>query len=472
MTDRITHRLRQIGRPRHPIKMCVQPVMQRLDDRPTAFLSNPVSMLGGMSADLCLDRVERRDTREHFRRKRRLRRRVELEEPASHMCPTKCQVDRLIGAIASQALEAVIAVDLQNTFEAGQVLGRPQVLAVLTIDIGNRWVGRTAPWTVIDRIAPQKPRLGAPAARIKHGQAGVVGKDLRRRQNRCDHQVVERCQPPARCANPIAQRGAVQCDALALKHLGLTIQRQRITEFADDDMGDQRFGRHAAIDRACRSLGDNNRLLAVSAGVTWPTRHPDPQLCRHDVKLLRAQFTDAMHLAAAARAGLMRDIDHHLVARQMRRQCTVVASRPRGARSRLGSLRRCGRIFRRLALRDGLFLILEAQLQLLNRQLFGPTAELMTRQACDQQPKLVVLGIQLAQHLLQRDRIVRQCVRVDLHTAVMNDAAASLPELFAAPCKLTGQFRSTSRHRRPPFAAVEQSHKLCGGQHDPAGRVG
>ena len=100
-------------------------------------------------------------------------------------------------------------------------------------------------------------------------------------------------------------------------------------------------------------------------------------------------------------------------------------------------------------------------MQLLNRQLFGPTAELMTRQACDQQPKFVVLGIQLAQHLLQRDRIIRQCVRVDLHTAVMNDAAASLPELFAAPCKLSGQFRSTSRHRRPPFAAVEQSHKLC-----------
>ncbi len=104
--------------------------------------------------------------------------------------------------------------------------------------------------------------------------------------------------------------------------------------------------------------------------------------------------------------------------------------------SRLGSLRRCGRIFRRLALSDGLFLILEAQLQLLNRQLFGPTAELMTRQACDQQPKLVVLGVQLAQHLLQRDRIVRQCVRVDLHTAVMNDAAASLPEPFCSAMQI------------------------------------
>ena len=121
---------------------------------------------------------------------------------------------------------------------------------------------------------------------------------------------------------------------------------------------------------------------------------------------------------------------------------------------------------------DGLFLILEAELQLLGRQLFGPTAELMTRQALDQQPKLVVLGIQLAQHLLQRDGIVRQCVRVDLHSAMMNDAAASLPELFAAPGKLSGEFRSAARHRRPPLAAVEQSRQLRRGQHDPAGRVG
>ena len=279
--------------------------------------------------------VERGDTRQHFRRKRRLRRRVELEEAAPHMGPTECQADRLIGAIAGQALEAVIAVHLQHAVEAGEVLGRPRVLAVLGIDIGHGRVGRTAPWPVIDRIAPEKPRLGPPAAGIEHRQAGVVGKDLRRRQHRGDHQVVERRQPPARGANPIAQRRAIQRDALARQHLRLPIQRQGIAEFADDDMHDQRFGRHAAIDRPCRRLGDNNRLLAASAGVTRPARHPDPQLRRRDVELLGAQFADAVHVAAAARARLMRDIDHHLVARQMRRQCAVIASGRVGARSRL-----------------------------------------------------------------------------------------------------------------------------------------
>jgi hypothetical protein len=56
---------------------------------------------------------------------------------------------------------------------------------------------------------------------------------------------------------------------------------------------------------------------------------------------------------------------------------------------------------------DCLFLVLDAQLQLINRQLFGAPAELVTHQTFEQQPKLVVLGTQLAQHLLQCGRIVR-----------------------------------------------------------------
>ena len=69
-------------------------------------------------------------------------------------------------------------------------------------------------------------------------------------------------------------------------------------------------------------------------------------------------------------------------------------------------------------LSNGLFLILKAELQLLNRQLFGATTELMTRQApdqrkrramtlTDQQPQFVILGVQLAQHLLQHNGIIR-----------------------------------------------------------------
>ena len=118
-----------------------------------------------------------------------LRRRMELEEAAPHMCPTKCQADRLIGAIAGQALEAVkLATAPAEHLETGKMLGWPLVLTVLTIDIGNRRVGRTAPRTVIHRIAPRKPVLVLPRPGSSTGKLVVVGKDLRRRsENRCHH---------------------------------------------------------------------------------------------------------------------------------------------------------------------------------------------------------------------------------------------------------------------------------------------
>jgi len=218
---------------------------------------------------------------------------------------------------------------------------------------------RTAPRAIIHRIAPQKAGFGSPAPGIEHRQTRVVGKHLRRRQNCLEHQVIQRCQPPAGRTHPMAQSRAVQCDALALQHLLLPIQRQRVTELADHNMGDQRFGRHAAINRPRWCFGNDNRLLTAPAGVTRPACHPDPQLRRRNVELLGAHFADAMHLAATAGAGIMRNIDHHLVARQVRRQRAVVASRARDTRPRPGVPGRLARVFRRRMFSFSLGLILE-----------------------------------------------------------------------------------------------------------------
>ena len=54
------------------------------------------------------------------------------------------------------------------------------------------------------------------------------------------------------------------------------------------------------------------------------------------------------------------------------------------------------------------------------------------QQTLDQQPQLLILGLQLrhhlSQHLLQEIRIVRQCREIDLHNAMlMTHAAASQP---------------------------------------------
>ena len=82
-------------------------------------------------------------------------------------------------------------------------------------------------------------------------------------------------------------------------------------------------------------------------------------------------------------------------------------------------------------------------------QLLGATAEPIAQKPLDQQAKLVVLslaflhrtlqrhllpgsrGDQVPQHLLKDLRVVRQGGEVDLHTGMMNAAAASLPSFSA-----------------------------------------
>ena len=114
-----------------------------------------------------------------------------------------------------------------------------------------------------------------------------------------------------------------------------------------------------------------------------------------------------------------------------------LAPRPRFV---CGGLRR---VLPGLAFRDSLLQILDPEQQLIGGQLFGAAAELLAQQTLDQQLQLVDLGIallhrilqhgvlllgrgnHLAQQVLQRCRIVRQCGEVDVHARSIADAAAS-----------------------------------------------
>jgi len=71
-----------------------------------------------------------------------------------------------------------------------------------------------------------------------------------------------------------------------------------------------------------------------------------------------------VHRAAAAGARLWGRVDHHLMARQMRRQCAVVACGAAGTALRLCAVG-IGRVCLRLVLGDRLFQILKPELQLL-----------------------------------------------------------------------------------------------------------
>ncbi len=173
-----------------------------------------------------------------------------------------------------------------------------------------------------------------------------------------------------------------------MQHLRLPIQRQGVGELADHDVRDQCFGRHAAIERTLRRGRHQHDILAAAAGIARPPCDPHTQLRRHDVELLAAQLTDRPQLAAAARAIATADVDHHLVARQMRRQGAMVAAAGAARRAwqagRRGR-RILGRLLARLLGRDALLDLLETELQLVGAQLFGAAAELVAQQTLDQQ---------------------------------------------------------------------------------------
>ena len=124
-----------------------------------------------------------------------------------------------------------------------------------------------------------------------------------------------------------------------------------------------------------------------------------------------------------------------------------------------------------LVLGNRLLQVLKPELHLLRTQLLGATTKLVARQPLDQQAKFVVLGVQLAQHLPQQGRVVRQGVRGDLHGAMVKDAAASGPGFVCGLNKISpGECGPPRCALRPPLAAVEQGRQLRRGQHDPPRR--
>ena len=99
-------------------------------------------------------------------------------------------------------------------------------------------------------------------------------------------------------------------------------------------------------------------------------------------------MADDRHHAAAARARGVVRLQRHLDPRQVRRQRAAVGpalGRPRLLQRRIAPLR-FG-----LALGDGLLEVLQAELQLLLEQTFGPGAELQAPELEQQVPQPVVL---------------------------------------------------------------------------------
>jgi hypothetical protein len=181
---------------------------------------------------------------------------------------------------------------------------------------------------------------------------------------------------------------------------------------ADQHLREQRLGGHPAIDRPLRRRSLDHGTLAGPAAVARPADHLHPVLRRDDVEHLRPVFADDVQHPAAARAGLVLNVDHDLDPRQVRRQSAAVASGRWAVGRRLG--RGSGRLLGGSDCSDGLLEILEPELQLIAIELLRAATELAALQLLDQRMELLDLGIlrrqgggKLAHRLLQKRRVGR-----------------------------------------------------------------
>jgi hypothetical protein len=208
---------------------------------------------------------------------------------------------------------------------------------------------------------------------------------------------VQRLQPPGTPADPVGERRTVEADPLAGVDLDLPIEGKVIGVLGDDDVGDQCLGRQAAFDQPGWGRRLHHRAGAGSAGVLGPANYQDPELGRHHIQPLGDVLADLVHLAGAARTGLVGDVDHHLDPRQMRGQGPAV-----DLAARAGSRRRCA-VRRGLDGGDALLDFLERQCQLVGIEPLRAPAEAMALQFVDDGAQPIAL-IRDARNLLGMTR--------------------------------------------------------------------
>ena len=284
--------------------------------------------LGGRTAtDHAVDMVDRGDAAQRFVGERILA--PELDKAAAGMRPAIGQADRIAPA---KLVVSRVAVDLQHAGKSGEMLERSLLTAIGLVDIGDRRRIAAAPGSIVAGIGPELAARDLPGREHRHDR--LVGKQLGRTPEMRHQMPMERPHPPGHPAHPVADRGAVETDALAREDRELAVDRRMIGVLANRNPGEQRFGRQAAIDDVVgRRRLDDARLIAAAAAIARATGDSHAELDRHDVEPLGDMLVDDVQITAAAGAGLILDVDDALDPLEMRRQMPEVLAALRfGAR--------------------------------------------------------------------------------------------------------------------------------------------
>ena len=207
-----------------------------------------------------------------------------------------------------------------------------------------------------------------------------------------------------RCApDPVGQRGSVKPHALSNKDLRLPVQGAVIGIFGHEHVRHQGVCRQPAFDQpgGCGRLDDAVR--AGAARVLRPAHHQYPNLRRHNIKTFGYILANPVQRGRAAGARAVRDVDHALDPRQMRRQGAAVRAALLEAHHTLGWRLLLGR---GLVGGLGLLRLFQAEQQLVGRQALGAATEAVTLEFADDLAEPLVLDPLGGQHGLQGDRII------------------------------------------------------------------
>lgn len=188
----------------------------------------------------------------------------EFVEVAPHVHPAEGELHL---ATFGKLWVGIVAIDLQDALEAGEMAEQPLGFAVGCIDVGDAGRIEAAPGPVVGGISPELAGLGAPSTGIEHRHRRLVGEQLGSRAKHSEKALMQGAQMEGGMPNPVRQCRSIESDALAGIDLGLPVQRQVIGIFGHQNLGDGCLRRQAALDQPGRSLGLQDAIFAGSTGV-------------------------------------------------------------------------------------------------------------------------------------------------------------------------------------------------------------
>ena len=372
--------LAEVGLARAPGGLSGEPGEEAVDQGPGPLLPDRAAQIGIVAADGVLDPVERGDAHQRLVHDGRTGLGLGRDQFSPAVRPAEGELQGLaaLPGWLRQVAVAAIGVDLNGAVEPGEDFLGIVAAAPGTIvehDAGRR---RAVPAAVVAQHGPEVSGLRPAAPGIHNRGRGLVHVEpraagLQKRRHALDHRGDQRPGP----AHPVGQHGAVDRHAVPGHDHGLTVQRHVLGMLGHRDLGEQRFGRPAALEQMRGGFRLKDAGPPLRAGVSGADRDDHLVARRDDVEPLGPVLADPDHVAAAARAGDGVRFDHALDPGQALGQRPGLSRLARGLAGRIGGAGRDLVLDRgdpRLGLGDGGLEIFQSQFQLRGVELLGSSA--------------------------------------------------------------------------------------------------